>query len=67
MQWYAPANGKRGRQRIFSEAAIQFCLSIKCLFNMTLRQSLGTVESLLRLAGASVHPPQRRPTMLRLD
>ena len=31
MQWYAPASGKRGRQRTFSEAAIQFCLSIKFL------------------------------------
>ncbi len=51
MQWYAPASGKRERQRIFSEAAIQFCLSIKCLFNLALRQSLGLVESLLRLAG----------------
>ena len=39
MQWYALASGKRGRQRIFSEAAIQFCLSIKCLFNLALRQS----------------------------
>ena len=50
MQWYAPASGKRGRQRIFSEATIQFCLSIKCLFNLALRQSLGLVASLLRLA-----------------
>jgi hypothetical protein len=41
MQWYAPASGKRGRQRVFSDAAIQFCLSIKCLFGLALRQSLG--------------------------
>lgn len=51
MQWLATPNGKRGRQRTFSEAAIQFCLSIKCLFGLALRQSLGLVESLLRLAG----------------
>ena len=51
MQWYAPATGKRGRQPIFSDAAIQFCLSIKSLFSLPLRQSLGMVESLLRLAG----------------
>lgn len=50
MQWYAPASGHRGRQRVFSDAAIQFCLSIKCLFGLALRQSLGLVESLLRLA-----------------
>ncbi len=51
MQWLATPSGKRGRQRTFSEAAIQFCLSIKCLFGLALRQSLGLVESLLRLAG----------------
>jgi hypothetical protein len=51
MRWYAPASGKRGRQRVFSDAAIQFCLSIKCLFGLALRQSLGLVESLLRMAG----------------
>ena len=50
MQWYAPASGRRGRQRVFSDAAIQFCLSVKCLFGLALRQSLGLVESLLRLA-----------------
>lgn len=50
LQWYAPASGRSGRQRVFSDAAIQFCLSIKCLFGLALRQSLGLVESLLRLA-----------------
>lgn len=50
MQWYAPASGKRGRQHVFSDAAIQFCLSIKCLFGLALRQSLGLVQSLLHLA-----------------
>ena len=50
MQWYAQASGKRGRQQLFSDAAIQFCLSIKCLFGLALRQSLGLVQSLLRLA-----------------
>ncbi len=28
MQWYASASGKRGRQRTFSDAVIQFCLSL---------------------------------------
>ena len=51
LQWYAPATGKRGRQPIFSDATIQFCLSIKSLLGLPLRQSLGMVESLLRLAG----------------
>lgn len=50
MQWLAVPSGKRGRRQIFSDAAIQFCLSIKCLFGQALRQTLGLVESQLRLA-----------------
>ncbi len=51
MQWLAAASGKRGRQQRYSDAAIQFCLSVKYLFNLALRQALGLVESLLKLAG----------------
>jgi hypothetical protein len=50
MKWLAEPNGKRGRNQTFSDAAIQFCLSIKCLFGQPLRQSLGMVQSLLKLA-----------------
>lgn len=50
MQWLGTPTGKRGRSPTFSDAAIQFCLSIKCLFGQPLRQALGMVESLLRLA-----------------
>jgi hypothetical protein len=51
MNWQAPATGRRGRQPTFSDAAIQFCLTIKCLFSLALRQATGMVESMLRLAG----------------
>ena len=69
MQWCAPA---RGRQRVFSDAAIQFCLSIKCLFRLALRQTLGMVESLLRLAGLAWKVPdfstvRRRQKTLRVQ
>lgn len=72
MQWYAPASGKRGRQQVFSDAAIQFCLSIKCLFGLALRQSLGLIESLLRLAGLDWRVPDfstvcRRQKTLRVQ
>jgi len=36
---------------MFFDAAIQFCLSIKVLFKLPLRQTAGMVASLLRLAG----------------
>jgi hypothetical protein len=41
MPWCAPASGQRGRQRIFSDAATPFCLSIKCLFGLALLQKSG--------------------------
>jgi hypothetical protein len=51
MQWHGQPSGKRGRSQTFSGAAIQFCLSIKCLFNLPLRQAMGMTQSLLHLAG----------------
>ncbi len=51
MNWLAPATGKRGRQPTFSDAAIQFCLTIKCQFGLALRQATGMLESMVRLAG----------------
>lgn len=67
MHWYAPATGKRGRQPVFSDAIIQFCLSIKSLFSLALRQSQVMVESSLRLAGLDFWVPDfstvwRRPS-----
>ena len=51
MNWDAVPTGRRGRQRTYSDAAVQTCLSMKVLFGMALRQTTGFVESLLRLAG----------------
>ena len=50
-QWLAPPDGKPGRNKTFSDAAIQFCLTVKCLFSLPLRQALGLVQSLLKLMG----------------
>ena len=51
MAWHAPHEGRTGRPPVFSNAAIQFCLSIQVLFKLPLRQTAGMVASLLRLAG----------------
>jgi hypothetical protein len=48
---YGQPSGKRGRNQMSSDQAIQFCLGIKCLFNLPLRQAMGMTQSLLRLAG----------------
>lgn len=49
--WLAPHDGRAGRPPVFSDAAIQFCLSIKVLFRLPLRQTAGMVAALLQQAG----------------
>ena len=51
MTWAAEPTGKRGRQPVYTDAAVQTCLTMKVLFGMALRQTTGFVESLLRLVG----------------
>ena len=51
MVWAAQPTGKRGRQPVYSDAAVQTCLTMKVLFGMALRQTTGFVESLFRLVG----------------
>lgn len=51
MAWAAKPTGKRGRQPVYSDAAVQTCLTMKVLFGMALRQTTGFVESLLCLIG----------------
>ncbi len=50
MAWFAEKAGKLGRPEVFSDAAIQFCLSVKVLFGLPLRQTSGMVASLLEMA-----------------
>lgn len=35
---------------MFSDAAIQFCLNLKCMFGLGLRRATGLAESLIKLA-----------------
>ena len=51
MTWHALHEGRPGCPPVFSNAAIQFCLSLRVLFKLPLRQTAGMVASLLRLAG----------------
>jgi len=51
ISWFAAGSGKRGRSPKFSDAAIQFCLTLKNLFGLALRQTTGLVQSVLQLCG----------------
>lgn len=55
--WFGAASGKRGRSPKFSDAAIQFCLTLKNLFGLALRQATGLIESVLRLSGLTWPTP----------
>ncbi|WP_299841645.1 transposase, partial [uncultured Jannaschia sp.] len=41
--WLPPHEGRLARPPVFSDAAIQFCLSVKVLFKLPLRQTAGMV------------------------
>ena len=51
MTWAAKPTGKRGRQSVYSDAALQTYFTMKVLCGMALRQTTGFVESLLHLIG----------------
>jgi len=51
MTWLAPHDGSPGRPVVFSDAAIQFCLTVKVLFKLPHRQTTGMVASLVKMAG----------------
>lgn len=53
----APPDGGPGRPAVFSDAAIQFCLTIKVLFKLPLRQTTGMVASLLKMADLDWNVP----------
>ena len=61
MTWLAPHDGRPGRPAVFSDAAIQFCLTIKVLFKLPLRQTTGMVASLLKLANLDWAVPDYTP------
>jgi hypothetical protein len=52
--WYAQPTGRRGRQPIYSDLAITFCLTIRALFDLPLRGCQGLLESVLAGLGLAV-------------
>jgi hypothetical protein len=57
MVWNGTPTGKRGSTQTYSDQAIQFCLTIKSLYKLGLRQTQGMVESLIKLAKLDWHVP----------
>lgn len=57
MVWLAPKAGRSGRPPVFCDAAIRFCLMVKLLFGLPLRQTTGMVSSILQMAGQECSVP----------
>ena len=57
MTWHAERSGQRGHPEVFSESAIQTCLTLKVLFGLPLRQTVGLVASLIDMAGLDWRVP----------
>ncbi len=53
----APPDGSPGQPAVFSDAAIQFCLTIRVLLKRPLRQTTGMVASLLKMANLDCAVP----------
>ena len=51
LDWRAARTGKRGHPEVFSDQAIQTCLTLKVLFGLPLRQTVGLVAILIKMAG----------------
>ena len=67
LTWRAPRSGKRGRQQTYSDEAIQFCLTLKVVFGLALRQTVGFATSLLKLMGMNVPVPDFSTLCRRQD
>lgn len=70
MHWHGQANGKPGRSPTFSDAAMQFCLAIKGLLDLSLRQAVHLTKKLFQASGLNWPVPNystisRRRTLLR--
>ena len=50
-------NKKQGRQKLYSDYAIEACLALRCTFNLQLRQTQGFMDSLLKLMNLTIISP----------
>ncbi len=72
MDWLSKPCGRLGRPMLFSDSAIELCLTLKVLFNLPLRQVTGLVASLVKMAGLDWPVPDyttlcRRQKTLRVE
>nr|MBV0881036.1 transposase [Noviherbaspirillum sp. L7-7A] len=57
MDWYGNPSGQRGRSQTFSNAAIEFCLTVAWLLGLSLRRAIEQTKSLLKTASLDWQVP----------
>ncbi len=67
--WHAPASGKPGGQRVYSDLAIETALTVRAVYHLGLRQTEGFIRSVSALLGLKIRIPDhstlsRRSMML---
>lgn len=67
LTWYAPMSGKGGRSMTYTDQTIACCLTIKALFQLPLRQTIGLLESLFSLAKLNWNVPDISTLSRRLS
>lgn len=58
MEWSTHGPGKLGHRETFSDNTIHTCLTLKVLFGLPLRQTVGLVASLIEMAGLDWPVPE---------
>lgn len=57
MDWYDNPSGRRGRSQTFSNAAIDFCLTVARILGVSLRRAIEQTKSLLKIASLDWQVP----------
>ena len=70
--WRAEATGERGRQRVYSDAAIQCLLTVRAIYHLTLRATQGLAQSFFAQGALDLPVPDystlcRRSAHLRVQ
>lgn len=70
--WHAAGPRTRGGQPVYSDLAIEICLTLRVVFGLPLRQTQGFAQSILKLAGIDLPVPDfstlcRRGRTLRIQ
>lgn len=57
MDWYGKPSGQRGRSQTFSDAAIEFCLTVARILSVSLRRAIEEIKTVIKAASLDWQVP----------